>query len=1017
MSSSNDQTISSSNPLRPDLETVHNIIKHVNDTDVKTHLFSRIRYIVIPILNTETNETTQVEYKLDTLAEVLLQSSQKDFPEAIQEDAKKLLDLYTSTDPRHYIVQKNRKALMQRVDLLHLPGQLKEVHRLLNQKNPTITTKNGYLHITDDASPDLDKDGGAIPKDTYRLDKLAKVLSDSGNKLDVDSLENYSRFEFDQDVKKLLKMYGPKPTFSVFGTNTYRKSLQQRIKYLDAATSPTARKSSTMFSFTFRPKMPVTIPSKTALDYQRLSPAQAREHVETQKQLSAQQLTSEKAGNFDPFYKIIHAERYNVSTKSLAKELKIAIVSLKDNRDQTAMQIMGHNVDLNTVIPKLITAINEIPEGCEDRRAIHLMCYEMLHRLEYALSNIHDTENPLIQQIQAKCLELEQQLLDTIPTEDWIIIASDFQDLAIQEEKLTSSNIEEASLAEDYIPIIQRRITTRAINADIVISIHDKERVMQEKFTKVQETYRRKDINKMISDHIEKIEQTELTTVKEIIDTYKTLIDTKKVLERTEEIARSPQLQKIELLLTNIINLITTTSDQDLARTIEGTYDQWYFIEEQIAYLASAEDPVSIKREIVRSILGDMVLNANESQLEILFEKIMRAHKLKTQVPNIKKPDPIPLHIPTTECSTTVITEFLDSIVDNPQLNIKREPRTIEAVEYQLTDITSLGSHTAVFCETEGRCDKGLSSMEDKHLLTSFDITVKGKTYPVRLAGAFDGHGGDLAARYAQHFYPAMLRKRLEQCNRNLTTEEITEALTLTTVDLHKGWCEYCKQKITSLEQELASTEDQKVKDLIYPKKQMLLAGTTSCILAQIGDDWYTANVGDSRIILVRLDAEVRLVTAVATPKNQQKEIEKRGGVLDPNEKRFSAPGKGRSCSSGRTIGDCFMEVESDYDSPWVIKDLGVNPRSTVQVIPKEEVPEGSYFELETDFLAEDYEDIGKVSSSKQVGDFIKTNAPRSSLYSGIDDVAKSITIRGIQAGSQDNGTVGIIKVHYATTT
>jgi serine/threonine protein phosphatase PrpC len=280
----------------------------------------------------------------------------------------------------------------------------------------------------------------------------------------------------------------------------------------------------------------------------------------------------------------------------------------------------------------------------------------------------------------------------------------------------------------------------------------------------------------------------------------------------------------------------------------------------------------------------------------------------------------------------------------------------------------------------------------------------------------FDGHGGALAATYARHFYPTMLQKRLEQCRPDLTPEEITNALTLTTVDLHQAWCVYCKQKMEQLQNQLDQATLETDKKAIIAKKQQLKAGTTASVLLQINGDWYTANVGDSRIILVPPEGGIQQVTADHTPENQEEEITQRDGIFDPRHKdTFS----GRELdddydvdrdesSCGRSIGDAYVgsHTKGAHESlMWNLGDQGVNPRSSVQRIQGDKVQKGYRFAIASDGFYENKKDT-KVANSATIGTFIQDNpnAP-------ISAVATAATRGVINAGSYDNCSMIILEV------
>lgn len=115
------------------------------------------------------------------------------------------------------------------------------------------------------------------------------------------------------------------------------------------------------------------------------------------------------------------------------------------------------------------------------------------------------------------------------------------------------------------------------------------------------------------------------------------------------------------------------------------------------------------------------------------------------------------------------------------------------------------------------------SSMEDAHLATEFSIKMDGKTYSTKLYGVFDGHVGSQAAHFMKAELEKMLTSIMERNTKQpLTSEVITNAITEACVRL----------------------------DIDF-RKLKTGAGTTVTFAWVINDFIYTANIGDSRTILV----------------------------------------------------------------------------------------------------------------------------------------------------------------------
>ena len=120
------------------------------------------------------------------------------------------------------------------------------------------------------------------------------------------------------------------------------------------------------------------------------------------------------------------------------------------------------------------------------------------------------------------------------------------------------------------------------------------------------------------------------------------------------------------------------------------------------------------------------------------------------------------------------------------------------------------------------------SKMEDAHLVTEFAIQVGEETKQVIVTGVFDGHRGDECSKFSALELPELLKRHLEFFNPlKLTDRGIVNALSAACVNLSQN---YMNQP-----SELADPN----------------AGTTANIVVEIEGNYWIANVGDSRAILV----------------------------------------------------------------------------------------------------------------------------------------------------------------------
>ncbi|KEQ15456.1 hypothetical protein GZ77_02080 [Endozoicomonas montiporae] len=151
-------------------------------------------------------------------------------------------------------------------------------------------------------------------------------------------------------------------------------------------------------------------------------------------------------------------------------------------------------------------------------------------------------------------------------------------------------------------------------------------------------------------------------------------------------------------------------------------------------------------------------------------------------------------------------------------------------------------------------CEGRRKEMEDEVLCTTFRIKTREGTKTIKLTGVFDGHGGDVAARHAKTNLVRFLKKRLQEGNpRSLDDTRMMNALKLAFVDASNSY---------------------------KPPADQPISGTTANVVLQVGDDLWTANLGDARAVLIAPDGGVKQLSEDAKPddKKYQKGIEKRGG-------------------------------------------------------------------------------------------------------------------------------------------
>src|ERR1700722_11328682 len=245
---------------------------------------------------------------------------------------------------------------------------------------------------------------------------------------------------------------------------------------------------------------------------------------------------------------------------------------------------------------------------------------------------------------------------------------------------------------------------------------------------------------------------------------------------------------------------------------------------------------------------------------------------------------------------------------------IQNIQRTVEEGE--------VGGLPVGICYTQGR----RPTMEDEQIRVAFPLHISGKDYPVQLFGIFDGHGGEgsfsEASRYVCEHLQEKLKANLEKFNSSgFTDQGIYYALKATFIELNKDY---------------VNSEGFYEND-----------GTTATVAMVLDDKLWTANVGDSRIVLNNNGKPVQLTedAKLDIPRHQERIIECGGKIiLWDNELRHV--GKGAGITMATVIGHPGTK--------------GASPEPEITMTPLSEIEEGSDLILCCDGIYE-------VASTKQV--------------------------------------------------
>jgi|GEM_PF-4894260 len=257
----------------------------------------------------------------------------------------------------------------------------------------------------------------------------------------------------------------------------------------------------------------------------------------------------------------------------------------------------------------------------------------------------------------------------------------------------------------------------------------------------------------------------------------------------------------------------------------------------------------------------------------------------------------------------------------------------------------TVGNYQVGICHYQGR----RATMEDEHLAAHFSINGN----PISLFGVFDGHGGRLASQYVRDNLQRKLIVTLLEFNLNgLTDVGIWNALKMTCVRLNKDF-------------------------LREHPNEALDQGTTATIALIVNDKLWTANVGDSRILL----DDFGQLTEDAKPEDPRyrRNIEHRGGFIQHNGV-WRIEG---DLACGRSIGDHRLHKSA---------------RPKITRVPLSSLPQGNNLYLGCDGIFD-------VASTRQI-----LQAGRNQRNAAPGALARNLVFSAWSAQSADNLSMLVVK-------
>eukprot|EP01121_Diplochlamys_sp_Union-15-3_P009811 TRINITY_DN2692_c0_g1_i3.p1 TRINITY_DN2692_c0_g1~~TRINITY_DN2692_c0_g1_i3.p1 ORF type:complete len:501 (-),score=75.39 TRINITY_DN2692_c0_g1_i3:31-1533(-) len=258
-------------------------------------------------------------------------------------------------------------------------------------------------------------------------------------------------------------------------------------------------------------------------------------------------------------------------------------------------------------------------------------------------------------------------------------------------------------------------------------------------------------------------------------------------------------------------------------------------------------------------------------------------------------------------------------------------------------------------------------TMEDEHLVEpNLGKVQGGSTKQEACFGIFDGHSGPKASKYVKDHILSFFLQQSDRYD-----------------DLFSAW------RITVLRTEREFLQDVRHKDLED--------GTTLLICYIIENELYTINLGDSRAILSRAGAVVRLSTDIRpNDVSERTRIELAGGKVSPSGRVLGLLGVSRS------IGDIFF------------KDKSVNGISS-NLLVAEPVIQKRILSKHDEFIVLACDGLFDVMSSQDVRDFVSSELESS--HGDVDAVAAALANQALKIGSKDNISIVIVLIKPGTFT
>jgi serine/threonine protein phosphatase PrpC len=292
------------------------------------------------------------------------------------------------------------------------------------------------------------------------------------------------------------------------------------------------------------------------------------------------------------------------------------------------------------------------------------------------------------------------------------------------------------------------------------------------------------------------------------------------------------------------------------------------------------------------------------------------------------------------------------------------EIETIDKITEQAKKLNIAESHikNLAYMSQAGKGEDGFTKVNQDSYLVIQDLYKLGD---FNIFGVLDGHGmnGHLVSQFVVKYFNSYLKK-----NKKLN---ILENLDDVYAALKKNNYEIIRKAFNKAESEISKSEI-----------DANFSGTTCVLLFQIGEKLLTANVGDSRAIIVKGKEAIPLsIDQKPNDENEMKRIIKNGGEVSQYEEDGFASGPFRVWKKGQMYPGIAMS-----------RSIGDLLASTLGVIPEPEVREEK-LDDKTKFIVICSDGVWEFLDNKAVKDlvmpFYEKNDPEGACKKLINESTK----------------------------